>query len=323
MKTIKWGIIGCGNVCEVKSGPGFQKATNSELVAVMRRDAALAQDYATRHNVPRWYSDANALIADPEVNAIYVATPPAGHKEYCLLAAAAGKPVYVEKPMARNFAECQAMLEACQAAGVPLFVAYYRRTLPRFVKVKELLETGAIGQVRFVALQMHRRPPASGEKLPWRVVPEVSGGGLFVDLGSHALDLLDFLFGPIKRVESTIANQGDYYKAEDFVNLLFEHESGVYGTSTWCFSSYSQLDQIEINGSAGKLTFPLLQDEPIILSTASGRQQIEAANPPHVQQPLIQTVVNELNGAGKSSSTGLSAARTNRIMDEVLADYYS
>src|SRR5689334_651436 len=139
MATIKWGIIGCGNVCEVKSGPGLQKATDSELVAVMRRDAALAEDYARRHGVPRWYSEAQALIDDPEVTAIYIATPPGSHLEYTRLAAQAGKPVYVEKPMARNFVECQAMLEVCREAGVPLFVAYYRRAMPRFLKIKEML----------------------------------------------------------------------------------------------------------------------------------------------------------------------------------------
>ena len=102
MKTIRWGIIGCGNVTEVKSGPGFQKAKNSALVAVMRRNGALAEDYARRHNVPRWTDDAQALIDDPEVDAVYVATPPAFHIEYTIQAARAGKPVYVEKPLANR-----------------------------------------------------------------------------------------------------------------------------------------------------------------------------------------------------------------------------
>ena len=138
MKTIRWGIIGCGDVTEVKSGPGFQKADNSSLVAVMRRTGALAKYYAQRHGVPKWYDDAAALVHDSEVDAIYVATPPASHKEYTLLAARVGKPVYVEKPMALNFEGRQEMLTACQAAGVHLFVAYYRRALPRFLNIKDL-----------------------------------------------------------------------------------------------------------------------------------------------------------------------------------------
>ena len=152
MDTVRWGIIGCGNVTEVKSGPGFQKARDSSLVAVMRRNGDLAKDYAQRHSVPKWYDDAQALIDDPDVNAIYIATPPSSHKVYTIMAAQAGKPVYVEKPMALNFAECQEMIGACQEAAVPLFVAYYRRSLARFLKIKELLDAGAIGEVRFVSI---------------------------------------------------------------------------------------------------------------------------------------------------------------------------
>ena len=131
MTRIRWGIIGCGDVTEVKSGPAFAKADGSALVAVMRRTAELAEDYARRHGVPRWYADAEALVRDPEVDAVYVATPPSSHREYVLLAARHDKPVYVEKPMAMNHRECLDMVAACRDAGVPLFVAYYRRALPR------------------------------------------------------------------------------------------------------------------------------------------------------------------------------------------------
>ena len=120
LKAVRWGIIGCGNVTEVKSGPAFQKAERSNLVAVMRRDGAKARDYAQRHGVPRWYDDAQALINDAEVDAVYVATPPSTHKLYALMAIAAGKPVYVEKPMAMDAAECEAIIAAGRAADVPV-----------------------------------------------------------------------------------------------------------------------------------------------------------------------------------------------------------
>ena len=179
MRTIRWGIIGCGNVTEVKSGPGFQKATNSHLVAVMRRDGAMAADYARRHGVPHWYDDADALINDPAVDAVYIATPPNAHQAYTLAAAKAGKPVYVEKPMALNYVECQTMVAACKAAGVRLWVAYYRRCLPRFLKVKALLESGAIGAPRLVTVRFYRDwvQPVDQTQLPWRVQPAVAGGG--------------------------------------------------------------------------------------------------------------------------------------------------
>lgn len=322
MKTIRWGIIGCGNVTEVKSGPGLQKATNSALVAVMRRNGALAQDYAARHNVPKWYTDAQALIDDPEVDAVYIATPPNAHKAYTLAVAKAGKPVYVEKPMALNFAECQAMIDACQQANVPLWVAYYRRRLPRFLKVKELIETGAIGAPRTVTVTFYRRwRPAEPHNLPWRVLPEIAGGGLFVDLAAHTLDYLDYFLGPIQSVQGYATNQAGYYPAEDVVAGSFVFASGVYGTGIWSFSSYTNLDQTEIVGDKGKLTFTSFTTDPIVLTTADGVTEFPIDNPPHIQQPLIQTIVDELNGMGQCPSTGESGARTSWVMDQMLASW--
>jgi predicted dehydrogenase len=291
MNTIRWGAIGCGDVCEVKSGPGFQKATGSQLVAVMRRDRERAADFARRHGVPRFYSDAEALLADPEVDAVYVATPPSTHNLYTKLAAAAGKPVYVEKPMARTKAECDEMIAACQAARVPLFVAYYRRTLPRFVRVKEIVEKGMIGQVRAVTVTLHQPPEAAcldPRTLPWRVQPEIAGAGLFLDLASHTLDLLDHLLGPVKRARGLAANRGGLYQAEDTVSAELLFASGVQGVGSWCFVAGTQRDRVELI---------------------------------HVHQPLIQTVVDQLLGKGSCPSTGASGARTSAVMDAILADY--
>jgi predicted dehydrogenase len=143
---INWGIIGCGDVTEVKSGPAFNKVEGSRLVAVMRRNASLAEDYARRHKVPKFYSDASELIHDREVDAVYVATPPDTHAVYGIAAIEAGKPVYIEKPMALNYEECLRINEAAEKHKVPVFVAYYRRTLPGFLKVKGLIDNGAIGK---------------------------------------------------------------------------------------------------------------------------------------------------------------------------------
>ena len=324
MGAIRWGIIGCGNVTEVKSGPALQKAQGSSLVAVMRRNGDLAEDYARRHNVPRWYDDAQALVDDPEVNAVYVATPPAFHKAYTLMSARAGKPVYVEKPMALNYAECQEMIRACQGAGVPLYVAYYRRGLPRFLKVKELISSGAIGEVRFVTITLYQRPREGGydlDNLPWRVVPEIAGGGLFADLACHTLDYLDYALGPIREVQGSASNQGGYYGAEDIVSGSFVFESGVHGVGAWCFTAYWYADVNEIVGSEGKLRFSTFGVEPVVLETKDGVTEYPIDNPEHVQQPLIQTVVDDLLGRGTCPSTGESAARTSWVMDRLLEGY--
>src|SRR6476469_2704682 len=137
MKKINWGIIGCGDVTELKSGPAFNKVNNSALVAVMRRDAAKAEDYARRHDVPRWYNEGDKLINDPEVNAIYVATPPSSHEEYAIAAINAGKPVYVEKPMANTYDSACNIERSAKEKNVKLVVAHYRREQPRFKKIKQ------------------------------------------------------------------------------------------------------------------------------------------------------------------------------------------
>ncbi|RNI21987.1 Gfo/Idh/MocA family protein [Rufibacter latericius] len=322
-KTIRWGIIGCGDVTEVKSGPAFQKVPNSQLVAVMRRDGEKAKDYAQRHNVPKWYDNAQALIHDPEVDAVYIATPPGSHAEYTLQVAAAGKPVYVEKPMALNHAQCQEMVKACQQAQVPLFVAYYRRRLPSFLKVKELVDAGAIGEVKLVNIRLYHpaQENLNQNDLPWRVQPEIAGGGLFFDLAPHQLDYLDYLLGPITAASGQTANQAGLYPAEDIVTAQFKFANGALGTGTWCFTVLpSQFqDQIELIGSKDRITFPCFALEPIRLETEVGHEEFFLPPPPHVQQPFIQTIVEELTGQGKCPSTGESGARTAWVMDQIVS----
>src|SRR6056297_2877555 len=177
MNEVKWGIIGCGDVTEKKSGPAFSRVPGSELVAVMRRDGAKAEDYARRHGVPRWYDRSEDLINDPEVNAVYVATPPAFHRDFTLQVATAGKPIYVEKPMALNSVQCDEMVAACRQAGVPLFVAYYRRALPRFLKIRELVESGVLGTIDSFRILL-RKPPSQADlehRPSWRVDPTIAG----------------------------------------------------------------------------------------------------------------------------------------------------
>lgn len=322
MRTIRWGILGCGEVCEVKSGPAFRKAEHSALVAVMRRDRARAEDFARRHGVPRWYGDAEALVADPEVDAVYVATPPSSHLELARLAFAAGKPVYVEKPMARTHAECIAMTEAAAEAGLPLFVAYYRRRLPRFLKVKELLDAGAIGEVGSVSVTLSRPPPpAPPSGTPWRLVPEISGGGLFVDLASHTLDLLDFLLGPAREARGWAADRSRPRGVEDVVAAEAVFPGGVLMTGLWNFATPACADRVEILGSEGSLAFATFADEPVRWLGRDGGREFAIPHPPHIQQPLIESVVTALNGAGGCPSTGETAARTSAVMDAILADF--
>lgn len=322
MDDIRWGIIGCGNVTEIKSGPGLQKANGSCLVAVMRRNGKLAEDYAQRHHVEKWYNDANQLIQSPDIDAVYIATPPSSHKDYTIAVAKAGKPVYVEKPMARNFAECQEMIQACEDSNVPLFVAYYRRGLPRFLKVKSLLDEGAIGKVRFANVVYYRQPSEEDLKGAenWRVDPQVAGGGYFYDLASHSINILQFFFGEVKSAKGYSSNHNQLYKAEDIVSGLFITEKDIHVSSIWSFNAYENLDETVIVGDTGKIAFSTFADNPIILENKYGKQEFFIENPQHIQQPLIQTIVDELHGIGQCPSKGDTAARTNWIMENICAN---
>ncbi len=326
--VIRWGILGCGDVTEVKSGPGFQKAAGSQLVAVMRRNAALAEDYARRHGVPKWYADAEALIHDPEVDAVYIATPPGTHLEYALRVCAAGKPAYVEKPMARNATECEAMVAAFAAAKLPLFVAYYRRAQPRFLKVKEILESGGMGAITsldyfYYDRRQHMKP---GEPVPWRLDAEYAGGGLLLDVGAHVLDLFDFFFGPLT-VGQSHATQlpGAPYAVEDYASVGFRTASGVNGKATWTFWPEAEnrvTESLQIKSRTHFLEFSVFGTEPLKFGRIGEPQEIAVPHPAHVAQPLIQAVTDDLLSFGPCSSTGESAARTSHLMDQMLAGYY-
>jgi len=327
MDTIRWGIIGCGNVTEVKSGPAFNKVEGSQLVAVMRRNAEKARDYARRHNVARWYSNADELINDPGVDAVYIATPPGSHAEYAIKVMLAGKPVYVEKPMAANYGECLKMLETSKETGVPLFVAYYRRLLPGFVKVKALIEAGEIGKPLVFHIRFFTPPREEDHHtpLPWRLIPELSGGGYIYDLGSHQLDFLDYLLGPIEDVSSLTVNQAGLYPPEDFISAGFKGQGNICGNGLWSFAApeHCSEDSIEIIGEKGRIIFSCFGFTPTLLLKNGKTTLIDNPRPEHVQQPLIESIVNEIRGAGKCPSTGESAARTSKILDALVHRHHN
>ncbi len=324
MATIRWGMIGCGAVAEVKSGPGFYKANNSQLVAVTSADPAMTKSFAERDGVPKAYETSEQLVADADVDAVYVATPPSSHKPLSLIVAKAGKHVYVEKPMAMRFEECREIVDVCAQQGVRLYVAFYRRAMPRFLKIKEWIDSGAIGEVRNVRAVQHQ-PPApedlSRATLPWRLKPEVSGGGKFLDMGIHELDLFDFLFGAIEEVHGIASNQAGLYDVEDTVTATWRHASGVQGYGSWCYVCGHGEDFVEIVGSKGRISFEFFSDKPLTLINESGTQTADIPNPPHVQQPFIQSIVDDLNGVAPCPGNVESAVRSTWVADEVLKNY--
>ncbi|MGB4577164.1 MAG: Gfo/Idh/MocA family oxidoreductase [Paludibacter sp.] len=324
---INWGIIGCGNVTELKSGPAFNKVEHSRLVAVMRRNALLAEDYAKRHGVPKFYSVAAELINDPEINAVYIATPPDTHALYAIQSMRAGKAVYVEKPMARNYAECREMIRVSEETGQPLFVAYYRRTLPAFLKVKDLINNETIGKPLSVNIRLYK---AYGEndRFPehqhWHVNPAIGGAGHFYDLASHQFDYLDFVFGPITQVSGMASNIAGYYSAEDTVSAVFTFASGVIGTGSWSFvvDKQSEEDIIEIIGTKGKIKFPCFDKGDVEVVSEKETEKLNFQHHENISFYLIEQVVGALRGKNDCVSTMYSAARTSFVLEEIVKSYY-
>jgi predicted dehydrogenase len=327
MKIIKWGFIGCGEVAEKKSGPAFSDVNGSTVTAVMSRSAQKAQSYAERHGVPHWYTDAQQLINDPDVNAIYVATPPSSHATFAIMAMKAGKPVYVEKPLAANYDDCARVNRISEQTGIPCFVAYYRRYLPYFQRVKDIVTRGTIGKVINVQIRFAVPPReldySHPENLPWRLQPEIAGGGYFYDLAPHQLDLLQEMFGVILEARGIHANRGNLYSTEDTVSAIFQFENGLPGSGSWCFVAHDSAreDSIQIIGDRGSVRFSVFDYAPIELHTSEGKELITVPNPPFVQYPLIKNVIEHLQGLGVCTCTSVSATAVNWALDRILGKF--
>lgn len=324
MKEIGWGFIGCGEVTEKKSGPAFNEVSGSHVVAVMSRNAEKAESYAKRHNIKKWYTDPLELINDPEINAIYIATPPSSHATFAIMAMKAGKPVYIEKPLAASYEDCARINRISELTGVPCFVAYYRRYLPYFQKVKQIIQSGVIGTPANVQIRFSVPPRdldyKSNGSLPWRLQPDIAGGGYFYDLAPHQLDLIQDIFGVITRAHGYCSNMAKLYKAEDTISACFYFENGLPGSGSWCFVGHQSAkeDRIEVIGEKGMLSFSVYNYSPIQLVTSEGRSSIVVSNPPYVQLPIIRSVIEHLQGIGICECTSVSATPVNWVMDRIL-----
>ena len=323
INDLKWGFVGCGEVTERKSGPAFSMIDHSQVIAVMSRNAEKARDYAERHNIEKWYTDAQALISDSEVNAVYIATPPSSHVTYAIMAMKAGKPVYVEKPLAASYIDCQRINRVSADTGTPCYVAYYRRELPYFLRVKQIIAHGDIGRILSCQI-IFTCPPRDLDydraNLPWRVQRDIAGGGYFYDLAPHQFDLLQMLFGPIVKAQGFATNRGGLYATEDTVSATFQFQHGLVGSGNWCFvaDESAKADRIELIGDKGKLCFSVFTYAPISLYNSHGKEDIIVKNPPHVQLPLIEKVVGAIRGINECEIDAQRVTSVNWVLDKIL-----
>ncbi len=324
MDQVRWGMIGIGDVTERKSGPGLYKATGSMLRGIYGRNARKASDFARRHGVDIVYDAVDEMLADPMIDAVYLPVPPKYHKEYALRCLEAGKIPYIEKPMAMNWYECAEIVQKAGEKGLPVYVAYYRRSQERFIKLKELLDSGEIGRLRCVELRQIQPPdPAEldGSALPWRLDPAISSGGKFVDMAVHVLDILDFLVGRIVEAKGMAANLGGLYQAEDTVSASFRFENGVLGSGLWCYVGDHSEESVRIVGERGSISFEGMAYGPITVQRGSTKTVHQFVAPEHLGMPYIQSIVDELLGHRKSPADLQAAANTTWVTDHILADY--
>lgn len=323
-QEICWGMIGAGSVTEKKSAPGLYKSKHSSLSAVYSRTEETARSFAQRHGVPIVYSTVEELLNDTDINAVYIATPPKFHKDYAIKCMKAGKIPYIEKPMANSLEECEEIMATSIETGIPVYVAYYRRAMDRYIKIKELLDSGSLGKIRCVRMCQMMKPEPEDmdrDKLPWRLIPSQTGGGKFVDMVSHVLDISVFFFGQIAEICSQVDNFGGLYEVEDTLSASFRYKNGVIGSGLWCYVSDHDEEELLIVGEKGNIRTNGLFNGPVHVTIEGHEQVLNFPDPEHVAQPYIQSIVNELTGNGKSNANILDAIHVAELVDDILEEY--
>lgn len=320
MAVLRWGILGCGNVAEHKGGPPLYSVDDSELIAVMRRDQAKAEDFAERHGAKRAYTDVDKLLSDDEINAIYIATPPNLHCEQTIRAARAGKHILCEKPMAMSVSECKQMVDACQKEGITLMIAYYRNHYPNVVKMKTLMDEDAIGDVVLARINCTSYYNPNRQDLKnWRINPEISGGGVLMDIGSHRISLLQYLLGDVVSVKGLAETVHLDVAVDDSAVFTLRFESGAHAVANINWNVGIGIDDIEVYGTKGRLRCSPLNSEHLTLETKSDGVKALSQTPlPHTHTGLVEDFINHIRTSEPIRCTGELGLQTNAIITKIM-----
>lgn len=323
MDKIKWGFIGCGRVVQHKSGKAFNEVHNSCVYAIMRRDLNAAKQSAYMFGAPQWYNSVEGILSS-DVDAIYIATPPGLHFEQAMACCDAGKPIYIEKPFARNYTEAKAITDAFAEKEIPIFVGHYRRALPRFQFVKDLINNETIGRVTSVQSYLNRMFSRREAQETWLYNPALSGGGKFYDIAAHSLDIIAFLFGNIVEIHGFAANSETECPLEDTVVCSYVTENGILGAASFNCISDKKNDRMFVNGTKGSLEFSIHgQHDVVVLDYTTGKtNSILMPDPEVIEQPMIQTVVDNLLNKGICQCTAMEALPTYWAIDQILDKFY-
>jgi predicted dehydrogenase len=319
VNTIRWGLVGAGDIAEKRVAPALSSTRDSKLVAVSRGRAELAEEFARRFGAPRWYATWEEMLRDEEIDAVYVATPVHLHAPITIAAAEAGKHVLCEKPMALDVAECDRMIAAAEASGVKLGIAYYRHFYPLVARIRELLASGAIGAPIVAQINAFEHfDPAPGHPRAWLLDPERAGGGPMFDFGCHRIEVLLDLLGPLASLESTLTRVRLAREVEDTGSAILRFDAGPLATLTVTHAAAEPQDTLHIFGSEGSIHVPRLSGAELHL-WHGGTETVELhPAPDNLHQPLVEQFVRAAL-AGTAPAVG---GRAGREVNRVLAEMY-
>ena len=322
-KIIRWGFLGCGKVVRTKSGDAFRNVPNSTIEVIRRRNLDAAKESAEYFGAPYWCDRIEELLAS-EIDAVYIATPPGLHYEQAMACLNAGKAVYLEKPFARNYTEAKQLTEAFEEAGVPLYIGHYRRALPRFLKIREMLKSNIIGDVTDIDFYLNRIFSQKEADNSWLYNPVLSGGGKYYDIAPHTVDIIQFLFGNITEVQGSARNLGVGCPLENVVEMTFVTEKGVNGKARFCCVADEKSDRMHVTGTKGTMEFSVHGKTDVIVKDENGTilEQFDLPDPKAVEESMVQSVVEDLLGISKCESKAKDVLVTYKIIDEVLNEFY-
>ena len=322
-KIIRWGFLGCGKVVRTKSGDAFRNVPNSTIEVIRRRNLDAAKESAEYFGAPYWCDRIEELLAS-EIDAVYIATPPGLHYEQAMACLNAGKAVYLEKPFARNYTEAKQLTGAFEEAGVPLYIGHYRRALPRFLKIREMLKSNIIGDVTDIDFYLNRIFSQKEADNSWLYNPVLSGGGKYYDIAPHTVDIIQFLFGNITEVQGSARNLGVGCPLENVVEMTFVTEKGVNGKARFCCVADEKSDRMHVTGTKGTMEFSVHGKTDVIVKDENGTilEQFDLPDPKAVEESMVQSVVEDLLGISKCESKAKDVLVTYEIIDEVLNEFY-
>ncbi len=322
-KKIRWGFLGCGKVVQKKSGEAFRSVPNSEIAVIMRRDLEAAKESAERFGAPVWCDSVTKLLKN-DIDAVYIATPPGLHYEQAMECLKAKKAVYLEKPFARNYTEAKALTEAFEKAEIPLYVGHYRHALPRFLKIREMLNENKIGEIKTIDFYLNRIFSKKEADNSWLYNPVLSGGGKYYDIAPHTVDIINFLFGDICEVKGNVKNLGTGCPLENIVEMSFQTKNGVLGTAKFNCVAEEKSDRMLVTGTNGTMEFSVHGKTDVIVKDIQGNvvEQFDLPDPKAVEEAMVQSVVEDLLGLSQCESKAKEVLVTYKVLDEVLDEFY-